>query len=198
MKSPKSPTKSIFLAFILNTLFSLTEFVGGAISGSSAITSDAIHDFGDCITLGIACFFERKNHSASKKPEIDYSAIGALITTIILIVGSIIIIVESVGQLAGNEPPELRTSAMLIFAVLGMIMNIISVYLTRGRHNKNERAINIHLIGDVLSNFIILVGALIIKLTGTTIIDPIMSIGVAVFIMILAIKNIASNDIIKV
>lgn len=184
--------KSLRTAFLINTFFSIFEFVGGAIAGSTAITSDAIHDFGDCVTLGIAYFFERKNRLTDKK--INYSTIGALITTIILIIGSIIIIFESVRQLIGSEPLELRTGGMLIFAILGMIMNLISVYLTRGRHNRNERAINLHLFGDVLSNFVILVGAIVIKLTGLTIIDPLMSIGVAIFIIVLALKNIVADD----
>lgn len=188
--------KSILSAFLLNTFFSVCEFVGAALTGSAAIASDAIHDFGDCLTLGIAYFFEHKNHSANKKSNLDYSAIGALITTIILIIGSIIIIFESVEKLVASESPELKTNTMLIFAIVGMIFNLISVFLTHGRRNTNERAINIHLIGDVLSNFVILVGAIVIKLTGTAIIDPIMSIGVAIFIMILAIKNIVSDDII--
>lgn len=188
--------KSLLSTFLINTFFSLVEFIGGAITGSVAIISDAIHDFGDCITLGIAYFFEHKNHSTNKKTETDYSVIGALITTIILIVGSIVIIFESVEKISSGEVEELKTGAMLIFAILGMVMNIISVYLTRGRHNANERAINLHLIGDVLSNFIILVGVIIIKFTGLTIIDPIMSIAVAIFIMVLAIKNIVSSDII--
>ncbi len=188
--------KSLLSTFLINTLFSVTEFIGGAVTGSVAIISDAIHDFGDCLTLGIAYFFEHKNHSSNKKSAVDYSAIGALITTIILIVGSIIIIFESVEKISSGKTEELKTGAMLVFAIIGMIMNIISVYLTRGRHNANERAINLHLIGDVLSNFIILVGAIVIELTGITIIDPIMSIGVAIFIMVLAIKNIVSSDII--
>ena len=59
--------KSLLTAFILNLFFAAFEFIGGAISGSIAISSDAIHDLGDCITLGIAYALEKKSHSGPDK-----------------------------------------------------------------------------------------------------------------------------------
>ena len=92
-------SKNILIAFILNLAFSVFEFIGGIFTGSVAIMSDAVHDIGDAASIGISYFLEKKS---TKQPDDKYtygyqrySVVGGLITTMILIVGSVLVIVKT-------------------------------------------------------------------------------------------------------
>ncbi len=184
--------RNILIAFLLNLFFAIVEFFGGAISKSVAIMSDAVHDMGDAISIGISYFLEKKS---KKKPDkrytygyIRYSVIGSVITTTILIVGSVFVIYESIKRLI--NPIEIDYSRMIWFALFGIIVNFIAQYVTREGDSLNQKAVNLHMLEDVLGWVVVFIGAIIMKLTDIRIIDPIMSIGVAIFILIHAIKNL--------
>mgnify|MGYP003300944903 CR=1 FL=1 len=96
----------ILIAFILNLAFSIFEFIGGAITGSVAIVSDAIHDVGDAMSIGISYFLEKKS---KKQPDDIYtygyarfSVIGGVITTVILLVGSMVLVFSGCGEEDNN------------------------------------------------------------------------------------------------
>lgn len=184
--------KRLFIAFLLNISFSIFEFIGGALTGSVAISSDAIHDLGDAISIGISFFLEKYS---KKRPNLRhtygyarYSTLGALITTIVLIVGAIFILVESAKRIAA--PSVINHDGMLVLAVIGVVVNSIAAYFTNEKTNANQRAVNLHMLEDVFSWFIILAGAVLIKATGLAIIDPILSIAVAILVLAAAIKNL--------
>ena len=187
----KTQTK-ILVAFVLNFAFSIFEFIGGAITGSVAIVSDAIHDLGDAMSIGISYFLEKKS---KKQPDDKYtygyarfSVIGGVITTVILLVGSATVIYNAVLRIF--NPVEINYDGMIIFAIFGVIINFSAAYFTSGGHSINQRAVNLHMLEDVLGWAVVLIGALVMKFTDFAIIDPIMSIGVAVFILINAVKNL--------
>ncbi len=187
----KTETK-IFFAFILNLVFSVFEFIGGSIAGSVSIASDAIHDLGDAISIGVSYGLEkyskkRPNHTHTYGYA-RYSTLGALITTAVLVVGSLMMITESAERLA--NPQEINHDAMIGFAIVGVIVNFIAVMITNRKENTNQRAVNLHMLEDVMGWFAVLVGAIVIRFTGLTIIDPILSICVASFIFASAIKNL--------
>lgn len=184
--------KNIFIAFILNLAFSIFEFIGGAISGSVAIMSDAVHDLGDATSIGISYFLEKKS---KQKPDdnytygyIRYSVIGSVITTTILIVGSIFVIFESIKRII--NPITIDYSKMIIFAVIGVVINFIAAYVTKEGDSLNQKSVNLHMLEDVLGWAVVLCGAIIMRFTNISIIDPILSIGVALFILINALKNL--------
>ena len=79
---------------------------------------------------------------------------------------------------------------MIIFAVVGAAVNFIAAYFTHGGHSKNQKAVNLHMLEDVLGWIVVLAGSIVIKFTGFTVIDPVMSIGVGVFILINAFKSL--------
>ncbi len=183
--------KNIFIAFILNIMFSIFEFVGGLFTNSIAIISDSIHDFGDAVSVGISFFLEKKS---KRNPDnkytygyLRYSILGALITTTILIVGSIFVIIESSKRIV--NPLEINYNGMIIFALVGVVVNFIAVYYTKEGDSINQKAVNLHMLEDVLGWIIVLIGSFIIKYTNFYIIDPIMSILVALFILYSALKN---------
>lgn len=184
--------KNIFWAFLLNLLFSIFEFVGGAFIGSVAIVSDALHDASDAATIGISYLLEKKSHKAPDENYTygytRYSVVGGLITTTILIFGSIIVIAKAIERII--NPNEINYDGMIIFAVVGVIVNIIAAFLTHKGDSLNQKAVNLHLIEDVLGWVVVLIGAIVMKFTDIAIIDPILSIVVAIFIMINAIVMI--------
>ena len=178
--------KNIFWAFIINLLFSIFEFIGGAFIGSVAIVSDELHDASDAATIGISYLFEKKSHKAPDENYTygytRYSVVGGLITTTILIFGSIIVIAKAIERII--NPKDINYEGMIIFAVVGVIVNLIAAFLTHKGDSLNQKAVNLHLLEDVLGWVVVLIGAVIMKFTDIAMIDPILSIVVAIFIMI--------------
>lgn len=187
-----STEKNILIAFILNLSFSIIEFIGGTITGSVAIVSDAIHDIGDAISIGLSFFLERKS---KKQPDetytygyARYSVIGSVITTMILIFGSIMVIYNAINRIF--NPVEINYDGMIIFAVIGAVVNFSAAWFTKDGDSLNQKAVNLHMLEDVLGWVVVLIGAVIMRFTDISIIDSIMSIGVAIFILRNAIGNL--------
>ena len=184
--------RNILVAFILNLLFSVFEFIGGTITGSVAIISDAVHDIGDALSIGLSYFLERK----SKKQPDDiytygytrYSVIGSLITTVILLFGSVAVIYNAVIRIF--NPVEIDYSGMIVFAIVGAAVNFIAAWFTKEGDSLNQKAVNLHMLEDVLGWLVVLIVAIIMRFTDISVIDPLMSICVSVFIFINAIKNL--------
>ena len=184
--------RNILIAFILNLGFSIFEFFGGLFTNSVAILSDSIHDMGDALSIGISFFLEKKS---KKKPDnkytygyIRYSVLGGLITTVILLVGSILVIYNAIGRII--NPVEINYKGMIIFAIVGVIMNFVAAYLTREGDSINQKSVNLHMLEDVLGWVVVLIGAIIMNFTDIKILDPIMCIGVALFILINTLKHL--------
>ena len=184
--------KNIFIAFLLNLSFSLFEFFGGIFTGSVAVMSDAVHDIGDAASIGIAFFLEKKSKKAPDEKHtygyMRFSVLGGLITTLILLFGSAVVIVNAVGRII--RPTEINYDGMIVFALIGAVVNFAAAYFTREGDSINQKAVNLHMLEDVLGWIVVLVGAVVMRFTDLAIIDPIMSIGVAIFILINAVKNL--------
>ncbi len=184
--------RNILIAFLLNLIFSVFECIGGILTGSVAIVSDAVHDVGDAASIGISYLLEKK----SKRQPDDtytygygrYSVIGSIITTLILLFGSCVVIYNAVYRIV--EPAEIHYNGMIVFAIVGVVVNFVAALFTREGDSLNQKAVNLHMLEDVLGWGIVLVGAVVMRFTDLTLIDPLMSIGVAVFIFVNAIKNL--------
>ena len=184
--------KNIFIAFLLNLIFSIIEFIGGIFTGSVAIISDSIHDLGDALSIGISFFLERKSKKKADKNYtygyIRYSTLGGVITTTILLVGSILVIINAIERLF--NPIDINYNGMIIFAIFGVILNFIAAYVTRKGDSINQKSVNLHMLEDVLGWIVVLIGAVIMRFTNINILDSILSIAVALFILINAYKNL--------
>ena len=184
--------KNILIAFLLNLCFSVFEFIGGIFTGSVAIASDAVHDMGDAISIGFSFFLEKKS---KKQPDeiytygyIGYSLIGGVITTLILLLGSITVIYNAALRIV--TPSPINYNGMILFAVIGLAVNLAATFFTRDGHSLNQKAVNLHMLEDVLGWLVVLVGAIVMRFTDFALIDPIMSIVVSSFILINAVKNL--------
>lgn len=186
--------RNILIAFILNMCFSIFEFLGGIFTGSVAITADAVHDIGDAISIGTSLILEKKS---KKQPDEIYtygysrlSVLGGFITVCVLLAGSIGVIYSSIQKLL--SPSDINYDGMILFAVVGIVVNFLAAYFTHGGNSINQKAVNLHMLEDVLGWCVVLTGAIVMKFTDLYIIDPVMSIGVAVFILINAFKSLMS------
>lgn len=184
--------KNILIAFLLNLSFAVFEFFGGVFTGSVAITSDAVHDLGDALSIGIAFALELKS---KKQPDeiytygyTRYSVFGGVITTLILLVGSVLVIANAVIRIF--NPVPINYNGMIIFAVVGVVVNFVAAYFTKDGESINQKAVNLHMLEDVLGWAVVLIGAVVMRFTNFALIDSLLSIGVAVFIFINALKTL--------
>lgn len=184
--------RNILVAFILNISFSLFELIGGFFTNSISIISDAIHDFADALSIGISLILEK---ISKRKPDekytygyIRYSVLGALITTVILTVGSIFVIIGGIKRIL--NPVTINYNGMIIFAIFGVIINFLAAYFTKEDNSINQKAVNLHMLEDVLGWVVVLIGSILMKSTNISLIDSIMSIAIAIFIFLNAFKNL--------
>ena len=186
--------KNMLIAFLLNLIFAIGELIGGIFTNSVAITSDAIHDFGDALSIGAAYCMEKRSHKKGDKHYTfgyaRWSVLSAVITSTILVIGSVIVIISAVMRIINPQP--LNYDGMLIIAIIGTVINLAAALLTRHGDTLNKKAINLHLLEDALGWIAVLIGAIAIKITKLEIIDPLMSIAIALFIFVSAAGNLFS------
>lgn len=188
--SERQPHRTIGIAFFLNLLFTLVEFAGGIWTNSLAILSDALHDLGDCMALGVAWYLQvlaKRQKDAKYTYGYDrFSTLGALINSVILLIGCALILREAIPRLWTPELPH--TTGMIGLAILGVLVNGLAASFLHSGHSLNERTAYFHLLEDVLGWIVVLIGSLFMHFYGWSIIDPILSILVALFIFYNAIK----------
>ena len=184
--------ENIKTAFFLNLIFSIVEFIGGFLTNSISILSDSIHDFGDSLSVGLSYLLEKKSKKASDNKYtygyLRYSLLGAFITSIILLVGSIIVFYNAIPRLI--HPEEINYDAMIIFAIFGVLINGYATYKTSHAKKHNEKAINLHMLEDTFGWIALLIGSILIKIFNFYIIDPILSILIALYILFHVYKNL--------
>lgn len=186
-----SDVKNIKVAFFLNLSFTIIEIIGGILTNSVAILSDAVHDLGDSVTLGLSWYFQK----LSKKPRTKvytygykrFSLLGALINSIILLVGSVVILFHAIPRLFYPQQPD--TKGMLILAIIGVIVNGLAVLRLRKGSSINEKVVSLHLMEDVLGWLAVLIGALIMNFVDAPIIDPILSLAISLYIFFNVFRN---------
>jgi cobalt-zinc-cadmium efflux system protein len=181
------------VAFALNFFFTIIEFIGGAITNSMAILSDAVHDLGDTIAIGSALWLEKVAEKGRNKRYTygyrRFSTLGALLTSLILFAGSILILYEAIPRLL--EPQEVMATGMIWMALLGILFNGLAVWRLRGGNaSLNNRAVMLHLMEDVLGWVAVLLGSVVIYYTEWYWIDPLLSIGVAIVILFHVVGNV--------
>ncbi|MDD4847199.1 MAG: cation diffusion facilitator family transporter [Bacteroidales bacterium] len=190
-----SKSNNIAVAFFLNFGFTIIELVGGLITNSVAILSDALHDFGDSISLALAWYFEKvAKRSPSARFTYGYkrfSLLGALINSMVLLVGSVFIIYECCLRII--TPQEVQVKGMLYLAILGVIINGIAVLRTYHGSSINERIVSLHLLEDVLGWIAVLIVSIVMLFVDLPILDPLLSIGIAIFVLYNVFKNLKAT-----
>ncbi len=188
----QATSKNIKLAFALNLIFAFLEIAGGILTNSLAILSDAVHDLGDSISLGLAWFLERyaergEDHKFSYGYR-RFSLLGALINTIILVVGSLLIISRAIPRI--RSPEQTNAQGMIIFALGGILVNGFAAFRLRGSKSLNARVAAWHLLEDVLGWTAVLVVGIVLLFTDNFYLDPVLSILIAVYILYNVTRNL--------
>ncbi|UOQ44401.1 cation diffusion facilitator family transporter [Halobacillus salinarum] len=182
---------NIKIAFFLNLIFTIIEIIGGILTNSMAILSDALHDLGDSLSLGLAWFLQ--NFSKKGKTEgfsfgyKRFSLLAALINSVVLIVGSIFIFTEAVPRLLNPASPN--TQGMMALAVLGILVNGAAVFRLKGGESMNQKVLSWHLLEDVLGWVAVLIVSIVMNFTDLPILDPLASIAITVYILYNVVVN---------
>ena len=187
--------KNIKVAFFLNLGFTVLEVIGGIYVNSVSILSDALHDLGDSLSLGISWYLHmRSKKEADNKFTFGYSrfsVLGALINSIILIAGSVYVVSEAINRLMHPEPSD--AAGMLVFAIIGMAVNGYAAFrLSKGK-SLNERVVSWHLVEDVLGWAAVFVVSIVMMFTDAPYLDPILSLGITAFILFNVVKRLGET-----
>ena len=186
-----SGSKNIAIAFFLNLSFTVIEFVGGLLTNSIAILSDAVHDLGDSFSLALSWYFEKvAKRSPNQKFTYGYkrfSLLGAMINSAVLLIGSTIVIIESIKRI--GDPQEVHARGMLLLAILGVVINGIAVLRTRKGTGVNERVVSLHLLEDVLGWVAVLVVSIVMLFVHLPILDPLLSVAISIFVLYNVYRN---------
>lgn len=186
-----SASQNLKVAFFLNLIFAVIEIVGGFYTNSIAILSDAVHDLGDSLAIGLAWYLEKYSHKGSDNTFSygyrRFSTLGALIIGLILVFSSVFILVKAVPRLINPEPTG--TFGMLLLAVLGIVVNGYAAFRMSKGSSLNEKMVSWHLLEDLLGWVLVLIGALVIYFFKWYQVDAALAIILAAWI----IYNVFSN-----
>ncbi len=190
--TPDNASRNIGLAFWLNISFALIELIGGLLTQSLAILSDALHDFGDALSLGLGWFLQRKSAQGPSE-NFSYglrrlSLLSAFISATVISAGAVYIVFESV--LRFNDPREPNGLGMMGLAFFGIAMNGFAAWKLGHGHTQNEKVMKWHLIEDVLGWVAVLVGSIFIYLFQWNFLDPLLAIGISVFVFYNVIRHL--------
>ena len=178
-------TENISFAFFLNIIFMVVVAIGAVFTNSMAILADLLHSLSDTFALGFSWFFQR---FSEKEEDNDFtygyrrfSLLGAIITSSIVIIGSFLILVESVSRLF--TPIEPHAYGMVVVAIFAIFLKILSICKIRGGKTLNERAVSIHLIGDLMGWVALLIVGGILIFFNIPILDVLLSIAITIWMI---------------
>ena len=191
MKSSRNMT----IAFLLNFSFAIIEFIFGLLFHSSAILADSVHDTGDALAIGLSTLFEK---ISTKKEDREYtlgykrySLLGAMLTSVILLVGSTLVIVENIPKLFA--PEKVNYDGMLVLGIVAIVVNTAASRVVSHGHSHNESILSLHFLEDILGWVAVIVVSLILRFTDWYFLDPLLSLFIAGFILSQALPKFWEN-----
>jgi len=186
-----SSKTSIWLAFFLNLSYAIVEFIAGGIFGSSAVLADSVHDLGDAMAIGLSALLETiSNREEDGQYTLGYkrfSLLGALVTAVILITGSILVILENITKLFNPQP--VNDEGILWLGIIAVSINVLASLVVRKGKTKNESILSLHFLEDTLGWLAVILMAIILKFTDWYILDPLLSLVISIFILTKAIPR---------
>ena len=182
---------TVWLAFFLNLTYAIVEFIAGGVFGSSAVLADSVHDLGDAIAIGISAFLETiSNREEDRQYTLGYkrfSLLGALVTAVILITGSILVILENITKLFNPQP--VNDEGILWLGIIAVSTNVLASLVVRKGQTKNESILSLHFLEDTLGWLAVILMAIILRFTDWYILDPILSLVISIFILTKALPR---------
>ena len=186
-----SSKTSIWLAFFLNLSYAIVEFIAGGIFGSSAVLADSVHDLGDAIAIGISALLETiSNREEDGQYTLGYkrfSLLGAILTAVILMIGSVLVILENVTKIVHPQP--VNEEGILWLGIIAVAINVLASLVVRKGKTKNESILSLHFLEDTLGWLAVILMAIILRYTDWYILDPLLSLIISIFILSKAIPR---------
>ena len=186
---------AVWLAFFLNLGYAIVEFIAGGIFGSSAVLADSIHDLGDAIAIGISGFLEsisnRKEDSHYTLGYKRFSLLGAMVTAVILMTGSVLVILENITKLFHPQP--VNDEGILWLGIIAVSINVLASLVIRKGQTKNESILSLHFLEDTLGWLAVILMAIVLRFTDWYILDPLLSLAISFFILSKAIPRFWST-----
>ena len=186
-----SSKTSIWLAFFLNLSYAIVEFIAGGIFGSSAVLADSVHDLGDAIAIGISALLETiSNREEDGQYTLGYkrfSLLGAILTAVILMIGSVLVILENITKIV--DPQPVNEEGVLWLGIIAVSINVLASLVVRKGKTKNESILSLHFLEDTLGWLAVILMAIILRFTDWYILDPLLSLVISIFILTKAIPR---------
>ena len=186
-----SSKTSIWLAFFLNLSYAIVEFIAGGIFGSSAVLADSVHDLGDAIAIGISALLETiSNREEDRQYTLGYkrfSLLGAMLTAVILMIGSVLVILENVTKIV--HPHPVNEEGILWLGIIAVAINVLASLVVRKGKTKNESILSLHFLEDTLGWVAVILMAIFLRFTDWYILDPLLSLVISFFILSKAIPR---------
>ena len=190
-----SSKTSIWLAFFLNLSYAIVEFIAGGIFGSNAVLADSVHDLGDAIAIGISAFLETiSNREEDNRYTLGYkrfSLLGALVTSIILMIGSLLVILENVTKILNPQP--VNDEGILWLGIIAVSINVLASLVVGKGKTKNESILSLHFLEDTLGWLAVILMAIVLRFTDWYILDPLLSLVISFFILSKALPRFWST-----
>ena len=182
---------TVWIAFFLNLSYAIVEFIAGGIFGSSAVLADSVHDLGDAIAIGISALLETiSNREEDRHYTLGYkrfSLLGALVTAVILITGSILVILENIAKIF--HPQSVNDEGIFWLGIIAITINVLASLVIRKGQTKNESILSLHFLEDTLGWVAVILMAIVLRFTDWYILDPLLSLAISFFILSKAIPR---------
>ena len=176
---------TVWLAFFLNLTYAIVEFIAGGVFGSSAVLADSVHDLGDAIAIGNSAFLESiSNREEDSHYTLGYkrfSLLGAMITAVILMTGSVLVILENIAKIF--HPQSVNDEGILWLGIIAIIINVLASLVIRKGQTKNESILSLHFLEDTLGWVAVILMAIVLRFTDWYILDPLLSLVISFFIL---------------
>ena len=186
---------AVWIAFFLNLSYAIVEFIAGGIFGSSAVLADSVHDLGDAIAIGISAFLESiSNREEDSHYTLGYkrfSLLGAMVTAVILMTGSVLVILENITKLVHPQP--VNDEGILWLGIIAVSINVLASFVIRKGQTKNESILSLHFLEDTLGWLAVILMAIVLRFTDWYILDPLLSLAISFFILSKAIPRFWST-----
>ena len=187
--------RAVWLAFFLNLSYAIVEFIAGGVFGSSAVLADSVHDLGDAIVIGLSAFLETiSNREEDSHYTLGYkrfSLLGALVTAVILMTGSVLVILENITKLFNPQPVD--DEGILWLGIIAVSINVLASLVVRKGKTKNESILSLHFLEDTLGWLAVILMAIVLRFTDWYILDPLLSLVISIFILSKAIPRFWST-----
>ena len=186
---------TVWLAFFLNLTYAIVEFIAGGVFGSSAVLADSVHDLGDAIAIGISAFLESiSNREEDSHYTLGYkrfSLLGAMVTAVILMTGSVLVILENITKIFHPQP--VNDEGILWLGIIAVSINVLASLVIRKGQTKNESILSLHFLEDTLGWVAVILMAIVLRFTDWYILDPLLSLAISFFILSKALPRFWST-----